>query len=98
MKTFLILTMLATTGAYAGEKIEMLDDKVNPVETQKVIITDTEIKEVVEKTFEGSKNDLISTIGLFTKQRDALNIQIANYQAIQQKIDIELAKLPPRKP
>lgn len=83
---------------YADETIQIIDDKVNPVETQKVTITDTDTKVVVVIPFEGTQNDLISILSFLTKQRDTLNDQIISYQTIKQKVDIEISKLPPRIP
>lgn len=78
-----------------GQTIQISDDGKNPVSIQKVVITKTETKGVVQ--FEGTLSDIVNeTLPRLYKQRDEIQAEITKYEALRDTVTIELNKLPER--
>ncbi len=97
MKRLLWALIFIGLPVYADETIQIIDDGINPINSQKVIVMNSETKLIEEKTFDGTFSDVISDIKRLTIQKDDIAKQIDALIILQQKLDAELKKLPPRK-
>ncbi len=100
MKRLMAICCLFLTSCvflHADETIQIIDDGVKPTTEQKVVVKNTEIKEVTDINFDGTANDISFEIDNLKKQKVAIDLRISDLTLLQQKILTELGKLPPRK-
>jgi hypothetical protein len=76
------------------EKIKINDDGVTAKEILPVKIEET--KEVTESIFQGTKNDIFDQKQEIIERIERLEDELGDLEAIEAKIDAELAKLPER--
>lgn len=81
----------------ASPVIQVTDDGLRPRDQQKVLITTTETKEVVETTFDGTLSDITKEIlpSLY-KERDRIATEITKYEDLRDTVQEEVDKLPTR--
>lgn len=80
-----------------NEQINVHDDGVTPLDKVKIVISTTETKEITTTDFDGTLSDLENeTLPHLYKQRDSILAEIARYEALKDKVQTEVDKLPPR--
>lgn len=91
------LCLIQTPWVKAGDEIIVLDDERTPITDIKVIVTNKEIKEVIETKYNGTLRSLNLLISNLKKERDKLNAKITTSEGLLKEISDEVNKLPPRK-
>lgn len=80
-----------------GQTIKITDDGVAPVDVQKVVVKTTVTKEVTTVDFEGTLSDMVNEIlPNLRAQRSKIDADIARYEALRDKVQTEVNKLPAR--
>ncbi len=94
--TVFCLFLMQTSCFLADETIQISDDGRNPIDQQRVVVINTETKQVVDKTFQGTQRGLSLQIDNLKKTRTDLDKRITAMEALFLRMDTELKKLPPR--